>query len=119
MTLLRKHRVYMAFGPVLLAEPLHLETNYIKFESIGAVIRQCLKRIFLLFFFFYYFLPLYTSQAAVAAFQGPAHTAPQPLWHIFVVYTILVYLPSVIHALPFQSLVIALKHVRPSLTMEH
>lgn len=59
------------------------------------------------------------SQAAVAASQGPANTASKPLWHLFVANTILVYLPSVIHALPFQSLVIALKHVRPNFMMEH
>lgn len=70
-------------------------------------------------FFFFPFLLQYTIQAAVAAFQGPAHTAPQPLWHLFVANTILVYLPSVIRALPFQPLVIALKHVRPNLMMEH
>lgn len=60
----------------------------------------------------------YTSQATAAAFQGSAHTAPQPLWHLFLANILVVYLPSVIPALPFQSSVIALKHVCPSLMME-
>lgn len=47
---------------------------------------------------FFSVLLQYTSQAAAAAFQGPARTAHS---HLFVANTILVYLPSVIHALPF------------------
>lgn len=92
---------------------LHLETNYIKFESIGAVILQSLERSFP-----FSLLLRYTDPAAVAAFQGPAQTALQTLWHLFVANIIAVYLPSVILALPFQSLVIALERVCPNLMME-
>lgn len=70
-------------------------------------------------FLFFPLLLQCTIQAAVAVFQGPAHTAAQPVWHLFVANIIVVYLPSVILALSFQSLLIVLKRIRPNLMMEH
>lgn len=112
-TPMRKHQVFTDYGLVLLAaEFTFKKTNYIKVWKQRCSHSAQSWEIVLVFLFFSFLLQ-HTSQAAAAAFQGPARTAPQLPWLLFVANTILVYSPSVIHALSFQSLVIALKHVRP------
>lgn len=101
MAVVSKHQVYSAFGLLLWAEAFTFRNQLYKVWENGCrhSTKSASKSWVIVPFIFF---PLqYTSKAAVAAFHNPPRAAPQPLCHLFVADTMVVYLLSVIRALPF------------------
>ena len=88
---------------------LHFETNYIKFESTGAVILQSLERSFPFFFFF---LSCSSTQAKLLRLHFKVRPQ-QPTVTYLLLIQYLFTCPLWFMLFPSQSLVIALKRVRP------